>query len=158
MSSSTHSLPISAKKTTTDWLRLPRRLHTQRNNEMGVRDPGSSPLDGGLGPQAWTARLFYKGATMAELTVGGTSYTLAPLRLSQVFKVIPGVDDVKLDSVEGILRAVAYSLMNAGAFEGQSVEVIANTVDVHASSGDVQQAYLAIMAMTGLQKLPWTAV
>jgi hypothetical protein len=89
---------------------------------------------------------------MAELTVGGKSYALAPLRLAQAAKVIPGVAEVKLDRVEGILLAVAYSLMNGGAFEGESAEAVANTVDVGASSGDVQQAYMAIMLMSGSQK------
>jgi hypothetical protein len=89
---------------------------------------------------------------MAELVVGGTSYKLSPLRLAQIAKVIPGVAEVKLDRVEGILLAVAYSLMNGGAFEGESAEAVANIVDVGASSGDVQQAYMAIMLMTGSQK------
>src|ERR1700761_2748316 len=127
---------------------------------MGVRDPGSFSLGWrsritGPGPPYLSIRPNFstKGASpMAELTIGGKSYTLAPLRLAQVAKAMPGIADVKLDRVEGILLAVAYSLMNGGAFAGESAEDVANTVDVGASSGDVQQAYMAIMLMTGSQR------
>jgi hypothetical protein len=89
---------------------------------------------------------------MAELVVGGTCYTLAPLRYRQVSKVFPGLADHPLDRGEGILLAVAYSLMNGGAFEGESVESVADSIDEGASPTEVTRAYMDILTLTGMQK------
>ena len=90
---------------------------------------------------------------MAELTVGGTSYTLAPLRYRQVNKVVLSRDKASKEEIQdAVQRGIAFSLKNTGAFPDKSVDELMDFLDEQLPALEHSSAWVDVLKITGLTK------